>query len=145
MARIDWIEQRLQNWARWVLMQGSGVLGYAGVDLTDPTPGVHEPYADAPIPTNEIEASETNDLVQRLPGELRRTVVEWYAGRGGLKQKLVRLCCAESTLHARIERAQRMMADHLLAKQDARKREQQRVEGLVQSAKPNARGFYGAE
>ena len=33
MARIDWIEQRLQNWVRWKLALGGGALGYASVNL----------------------------------------------------------------------------------------------------------------
>jgi hypothetical protein len=142
MARIDWIEQRLQNWARWSLMRGSGVLGYSAVDLSNPTPGIRDPYAQAPIPTNEIEASETDDAVQRLPGELKITVIEAYVGTGGLRQKLARLCCAERTLHDRIDRAHRLLANHFLAQQDKAKAERERVEALQQSVKP---GFYGAQ
>jgi len=36
MARIDWVETRLQNWARWRLARGGdGQLGYAAVSLAD--------------------------------------------------------------------------------------------------------------
>lgn len=142
MARIDWIEQRLQNWARWSLMRGSGVLGYSAVDLSDPTPGIRDPYAQAPIPTNEIEASETDDAVQRLPGDLKRTVIEVYVGPGGLRQKLARLCCAERTLHDRVDRAHRLLADHFLAQQDRAKAERERVELLQRTAKKE---IYGAQ
>ena len=71
MARIDWIEDRLNNWARWKLTRGTGGLGYASVNLANPTLGVREPYAEAPIPTNAVEAGETDDAVNRLhPPEL---------------------------------------------------------------------------
>lgn len=135
MARIEWIEERLRNWARWRLMSGSGVLGFAGVNLEN-ADMPREPYADAPIPTNEIEASEMEDLVKRLPGELKATVEVWYVDGGKLAKKLAKLCCAESTLHGRIERAHRQLADHLLAKQDRQKAERERVQAQMHGARP---------
>lgn len=155
MARLEWIEQRLQNWARWRLSQGSGVLGYAGVDLTDPNACIRDPYADAPIPTNAIEASETEGIVQKLTGELRATVLVWYVGPDllgkstrrpllpNLANKLKALGCSESTLHARIARAHRVISNVLTDKQASARAERQRVEVLQRSA--GKREFYGPE
>ena len=144
MARIESIEHRLRNWARWRLSQGSGVLGYASVDLTHPIPSARDPYADAPVPTNEIEARQSDDLILKLPSQLRATVHVWYIGPdellprsakrrptlNNLANRLKVLGCAEATVHERIDRAHRMLADHLAAKEDQAKLEQARVKAL---------------
>ncbi len=131
MARIEWVEQRLQNWARWKLTRGGvGNLGYAAVNLAGANAG-RDGYVTATVPTNDCEASETDDAVMRLyPGELRITVIEYYCGRGGLREKLARLCCAEPPLHARLERAQRLLSAHFAAREDAARAERARVEAL---------------
>lgn len=129
MARIDWIEQRLQEWARWRLMPGSGMLGYAGVDLADADAG-RGGYVSVAIPTSDVQASEMDELVTRLPGELRATVLEVYVGRGGEREHLAKLCCTRSTMYQRIDRAHRLLADHLLAKQQRQQAERDRVETL---------------
>lgn len=136
MPRIDWVEQRLQNWARWVLMQGSGALGFARVNLED-ADMPREPWAEAPIPTNDVEASDTEEAVRKLnPPGLALTVREFYLGRGGIKDKCRRLCCGESTVYARIDQAHRQLADLLLADQQRRKSERARVEALQASVRP---------
>lgn len=135
MARIEWIEQRLHNWVRWKLLSGGGRLGYAAVNLAEA--GMpREPYADAPIPTSDIDASELDDAIERLPSELKATVHEVYLGRDTLREKMRRLCIAEPTLHKRIGQAHRLLADHLLAQQDKRKEERRRVEELISRGRP---------
>lgn len=138
MARVDWIERRLLNWARWKLNSGSGPLGYAGVDLSNPTPEVRDPYTEAPIPTLGVEASETDDAVQRLPSELKATVLEYYTGKGGLNDHLRRLVCAKATMYARLERADRLLAEHFNARDDKARSERKRLEALQATARPGA-------
>lgn len=137
MARIDWVEQRLLNWGRWLVMRGgSGSMGYASVALCDADAG-RDGYIGAAIPTIDVEASETDDAVRRLtPGGLALTVIEHYAGRGGIKDKCARLACAEPTYHRRIEQAHRQLADHFLAQQDKRRAERERVEALQGGVRP---------
>lgn len=135
MARIDWIEHRLLNWARWKLSYGGGALGYASVPLGVVTVGERSTADEAPIPINDIEAGETDDAVKRLPSELRATVVEYYTGRGGEQDHLRVLCCARATLHARVDRAHRLLADHFTARKDRAEEERKRVEALQQFSK----------
>lgn len=130
MARIDWIEHRLLNWARWRARSGRGALGYARVQLGVQAVVTRDPYADAPIPINDIEAGATDDAVQRLPSELKATVIEHYTGPGGELDHLRVLCCAKATMYARIERAHRLLADHFTAQKDRAAAERQRVEAL---------------
>lgn len=135
MARIDWIEQRLQNWVRWKLARGGGALGYASVNLEN-AEMPREPYADAPIPTSDIDGSELDDAIERLPAELKATLYAWYLSTLTLRERLRRLCIAESTLHHRVGKAHRLLADHFLARQDRQKAERARVEGLRDARRP---------
>ena len=136
-ARIEWIEMRLLNWARWKLSQGTGGLGYASVNLANPTPGVRDPYAEVPVPTNAIEAAATDDAVNRLhPGGLRLTVIEVYVGRGGIADKARRLCGGESTVYLRVAQAHAKLAEFFNAKEASARDERWRVEALQRTARP---------
>jgi hypothetical protein len=140
MARLEWIEERLQNWARWKLMRGGGELGYAAVDLLNPNAG-RDGYVQSAIPTSEVEAAETDGAISRLnPRGLALSVHEFYVGHGGIADKAGRLHCGVSTLHRRIDDAHRQLAEHFLAQQDRAKAERARVEALKAGA--NSRGFY---
>lgn len=135
MAKVKWIDERLANWARWKLNQGSGSMSRVNL-LTADMP--RDPYAEAPIPISDCEASDTDEAVMLLPGDLRMTVIEYYLGTGGLRDKLRRLVCSEPTLYARIGRAHRLLADHFTAKKDKAQAERARIETITASAT----GFY---
>jgi hypothetical protein len=139
MARIDWVEQRLQNWARWKLARGGdGELGYAAVNLHAADAG-RGGYVTASIPISDVEASDTDEAVGRLyPGGLRLTVLEVYVGRGGIRDKAMRLACSEATIHARVDQAHRQLADHFLAQADKRRRERERVEATIAAGRPGS-------
>lgn len=128
MARIDWVETRLLNWARWKAGGGSFSGDYAKVNWG--AEGVRGRYAEVQIPTNAIEAGDTDAAVQALPGELRATVTEFYVGEGGEAQHLQQLQCTRSTMHARIERAHRLLAERWNTQRAARDAERSRVESL---------------
>jgi hypothetical protein len=151
MARIDWVHTRLLNWQRWKLTQGSGVLGYSAMRWQEPL-RVLEPYAEAPVPTNAIEASETDDAVQRLPGVLLATVRVHYLGKidpgnkrernaAGERDQLHKLCIAKSTLHARIGMAHKLLAEHFNARRERAQRERARVEVAIAATRPAAGSF----
>jgi hypothetical protein len=150
MARIEWVHFRLLNWQRWSLTQGSGVLGYAAMNWAEPVK-VLEPYAEAPIPTDAIEASETDAAVWRLPGALKATIMVHYLGKleprnkreryaASERDQLDKLCIAKSTLHARIEQAHRLLAEHFNARRERAGRERERVEGAIAATRPMATG-----
>ena len=131
MARREWIEQRLRNWAAWKLGGGGGdVLGFSAVSLSDADAG-RSGYVTAAVPILSAEAAETDDALQRLqPRGLYLTVVEFYTGSGTVRDKAGRLACAEATLYRRIEQVHDQLAAHFLAQQDKRKAERARVEAL---------------
>lgn len=132
MAKIEEIERRLQNWSRWRLTRGAGPLGFAAVSLGDPTVGVRTPFEEAPIPTNAIEAGETDDAVRVLPSEIRRTVEVYYVEGRSERHRLALLCVGKATMHERIDRAHRLLSSNFAAKNDRAKQERTRVESLHQ-------------
>lgn len=131
MARIDWIEERLQNWARWRLARGgSGVMGYAAVNLVDSDAG-RSGYITAAVPISDAEAAATDEAVQRLsPRGLVLTVFEVYCGRDGLEDKARRLSCSVATVHRRVEQAHEQLREHFLAREDKARNERARVESV---------------
>lgn len=130
MARIEDIERRLLNWARWRVTEGGGSIGYASVRLSSDVLASGDRYREAVIPTSDCEAAETDGLVMKLTSELRATVENYYTGRGGEAECLKRLCIGRSTLHARIDRAHRALASMLADLQAQRLGERKRVEAL---------------
>jgi DNA-directed RNA polymerase specialized sigma24 family protein len=133
MARIEDIERRLLNWARWRIDRTSGVLGYAAAPLAERVDG--EGWdAHALIPTVDCEASDTEVAVQALEGRLKATVEMVYVQGGGMRRKAERLCCSEATVHARIDEAHRKLSNWFTDRQQQREAERERVQQLQRLA-----------
>lgn len=134
MAMIDWVDRRLNNWARWVVGGGATGLGYAAMQWgsvgSGGNPGAH-------IPTDAVEASETHDEVMRLPPELRRTMELRYLETENRAVLAAKLACAVATVDTRITRAHRMLADAFMAVEVQRRERRESVEQVVK----RARGF----
>ena len=112
MARIEWVKQRLSNWALWLERRDSGGLGFPSQSSfmrEATTPG----YREAIIPINDVDASVTNDGVQSLKlgrSHLYDCLQCIYVQDTGIRGAAVALCRAESTV-----KAQLCAADHALA------------------------------
>lgn len=136
MARIDWIEERLQNWALWKVARGAGEMGYAAADLGGANGG-RSGYVTAAVPILDAEAAATDEAVNRLsPGGLRLTVTAFYCAPGGHKDKAALLCCSVAAMYARVDQAHRQLADHFLVQQERQKTERARVEALQRGSFP---------
>ena len=144
MARVDWIEQQLQNWARWKCSAGLGALGFSRVDLEAAIGNDRPDEQEARIPTVDCDASAYDDAINRLPSELKATVYVVYLAPGGRKDHARRLACTSATIDARIWRAHRLLADHFMAQQDKQRRERARIDAAQLVAR-EVRGFtpYG--
>ena len=130
MARDEDMERRLQEWARWKLDANRSPLGFAGVDLAN-AELPRDPYgAQAPIPTNDLEAAETDKAVMALPHELVETVHLHYVGAGSQAKKAAKLGVTERSMRDRVERAHRMLSRHFAEKTEASRAERARVEQL---------------
>lgn len=112
MARIEWVRQRLENWALWHERGRGGGLGYAtqSVLLANPVDGdTHQAH----IPVDEIEAGETDEAVESLKlgyGHLHKTLQLFYLRGVGIKGTAAAMQRAESTIKAQLERADQLLA-----------------------------------
>lgn len=122
MARIEWVKQRLYNWALWVERGDAGTRGFYTSssftwDAVD-TSG----YRDVPIPVDEVEAGQTDQAVQALRADkahLFRTIEVIYIEGESIRRAAIELCCAESTVKARLEQVDHAIALWLRAKREA--------------------------
>ena len=155
MAMIDWIDRRLHNWARHHEGSLIGGLGYATVNLQ--AVGGSSGQCEVVIPTNQIEAEETEVAVRKLPRELQRTVELYYRRTASRKELASLLGCSLPTVDSRLSRAHRLLADMfneeeaaqariraelrdtslaaLEARQQAEQRARAAVDGLRQAAR----------
>lgn len=134
MARIDDIERRLLNWARWKSGAGSGGMGYAGVNMD--SGGGSDGYREAVIPTMDCEAEETDRAVMSLASELRASVELVYTGRGTRADMARRLCITEGMLYRRIGQAHARIQQWLADLAQVRRHQRGRIEALQKSARP---------
>ena len=141
MAKIEAIERRLENWARWKMRAG-GHLNYAGVNwetLGDGRSG----YREAVIPIDDCEAADTDAAIQLLPRHLQDTLTEHYTGEhADIPSQAKKLGCAVSTVHARIEDAHRRLSQHFHERAEAARREQERIAAIGGRPIKRKKEFY---
>jgi len=133
VARIESVEWRLLNWARW--KAGRSVRYAASNPLAAMT--ARSRWSEVPIPTSDCDASETDDAIDAvLTPDQRRTVYEVYVGTGTGNQALQRLGCSKSAMHDRISAAHRKLADYFAERAERAKTERERIEALQARARP---------
>lgn len=113
MARIEWIKQRLNNWALWKARESSGGLGFASqaAFLKDRVDGYREVNINATI--DSTDAGLTNEAIEALKPmrvHLYDTLHCIYLQDTGIKGAARRLGKAESTIKAQLDQA-----DHALS------------------------------
>ncbi len=119
MARIEWVKQRLDNWARWKEREASHGLGFYRQSPFLRMAVDGGGYRDLTIPVDDVEARGTDEAVQSLLAghpHLHRTLVLIYLEDAGIRVAAVRLACAESTVKARLEQADHAIATFLRLK-----------------------------
>lgn len=124
MARIEWVKQRLVVWAAWRSRRDSGGQGYptqaAFTKLVVDSSGYREAWVNS---VDDTEAALTDQAVQSLRGDkphLHRTVELIYLEDTGIRRAAAALCCAESTVKARLEQIDHEVATWLRNRQQAR-------------------------
>lgn len=108
MARIDYVDQRLRNWALWMVREGGVGGGYpskvAFLSMRVDCDG----SGGSRIPHDAADAERTNKAVESLRFAHHRewavVMAEYVHGRGP-KQSAQELCCAVSTVVAAMDRA----------------------------------------
>jgi hypothetical protein len=136
VARDEDIERRLQNWARMRLGETRSPLGYAQAQLgavrVDGGSGWDTPV---PIPTNEVEAADTDQAVKALDSRLRRTVEVVYLEPGGIRRKAQQLACSEATVHQRVGEAHHAIQRWLADLATTRRQQRERMAALQRAGK----------
>lgn len=112
MARIEWVKQRLENWARWSAQREAGGLGFpkqsAFVRLA-----AHGTRAEAVIPIDNVEASITDDAIQALRlshSHLHLTLTCVYLMGRSQQETANHLGVVRSTVIAHLARADAQLA-----------------------------------
>lgn len=82
MAKIEWVEQHLENWARWSAERADGALGFPRASAFTRAPGAPR-HAESrnSIPVNGLDAATTERAVQALrfvKGSLHAVVIQHY-------------------------------------------------------------------
>lgn len=117
MARIEWVKQRLEAWARWSTAPDSGGLGYpSAAAFTRVTP---RSTAAGFLPVSDADAMETERAVQSmLPHhiDLWHTLQAYYIKGYDIARCARVLTLAESSVKARLGRADAVLADWFAAK-----------------------------
>lgn len=133
MARDEEIQRRLLSWGRWRAGMRTGGMGYAALDLTSWT-GSGDRYRESTIPAMDAEAAQTDQAVQALPSELRRTCEVVYLEGGTVEKKAARLACNPRTVYARLDRIHVAVRLWLVERHRAAQEERRRVEALQRTA-----------
>lgn len=110
MARIEWVEQRLDAWALWIIRGrrcGGGSVHPMWRDAPPDPNEIHE----ARVPVDEEECWLTDRQVRALPDPLAETVGAYYL-HGSIYAR-DRLKISSSLLSQRIQDAHRRLAEAL--------------------------------
>lgn len=137
MARIEWVRQRLENWALWHERRHSAGLGYASssVFLAERV----DQSRDVWVPVDEIEASETDQAVEALKlgyGHLHRTLQLIYLRGVGIKAAALTMRRAESTIHAQLARADLLLALWFADRKRQREAAARELQAKLDAARP---------
>ncbi len=101
---IESMHARLQRWAAWAARHGlTRGLWYARCRLDG---GVSPVAIEAAV---ELELSDTDRAITRLPDDLGTAIKIFYLGRGTVEQRARDCGCHRITLYARVARAQRRL------------------------------------
>lgn len=112
MARIKWVQQRLENWGMWASRGGMGSSGFASVSVlagwVESDAWARNRCGGSVIPVSEAEALETDRAIASFKDTRRplaKALVLVYVMDFGVVEAAYRERVAESTMHARLSQA----------------------------------------
>lgn len=112
MARIEWVKNRLENWALWAAREQGGGLGFASQSVLlreDSGNAEHK----ARVPIDEVEASVTDQAVSSLLAthrDFHATLVAHYIQSRSAIGVAEQLGVGVATVYARLASADRLLA-----------------------------------
>ncbi len=122
MARIEWVKQRLDNWARWASQRESGALGYPKqAAFARLAPGGTS--MGAAVPVDSLDASITDDAVQSFRWthpHIHLTLRCHYIDGFEIRRVALKMSRAESTIKAHLDQADHLIAAWFRARDEVR-------------------------
>lgn len=138
MARIEWVQQRLENWALWHERNAGGGLGFAKqssfLNEVDSSR-----YRESHVPVDEVEAGVTHEGVEALKPDhehLHRTLQLVYLAGAGINDTARALQRSESTVHAHLGQADAHLAQWFTDRKRAQEARRKLLEGARKSFTP---------
>jgi DNA-directed RNA polymerase specialized sigma24 family protein len=127
MARLEWVKQRLENWALWKERGDRHGLGFPSQSaFMRESVDCSRSFEAALMSTvDEIEASKTDEAVESLLGSkphLYRTLTLIYLHGMSIRQTAEEMFKAESTVKANLAHADHAIAAFLQAKREEAER-----------------------
>lgn len=117
MARIKWVQQRLENWGMWASRGGAGSGGYASQSIlagwVESDAWARNRCGGSVIPVCEAEALETDRAIASFKDTRRalaRALVLVYVQDFGVVEAAFREHVAVSSMHARLSQADAAIA-----------------------------------
>ncbi len=139
MARIEWVKQRLENWALWKAREQGGGLGFSST-----TSFLHDVdssrYRESRVPVDEAEAWVTDLGVEAFKlgrGHLYETLRLIYLEGCGIREAARAMQRAESTIKAHLDQADNALALWF----NERKRHQAEERAAREQAQAQARAY----
>lgn len=120
MARIKWVQQRLENWAAWSRTRDSGALGYPSASpfaRMAPGSGVRT----SAVPVDSLDASLTDQAVQSMRfthAHLWLTLKAHYVEGFEIYRVAIKLSVSDRTIKARLEAADMRIAEWFRAREE---------------------------
>ncbi len=112
MARIKWVQQRLENWGMWASRGGAGSGGYASQSIlagwVESDAWARNRCGASVIPVSEAQALETDRAISSFKDTRRalaRSLVLVYVMDFGVLEAAHRERVSASTMHARLAQA----------------------------------------
>lgn len=130
MARIEWVKQRLDNWALWKEREQRGGLGFYTSSSFTWTMVDTSGYRELMSTVDDLEAQETDNAVQALLADhpqLHRTLVLIYLEDTGIRNAALKMAKAESTIKANLDKADHTIAAWLRLRAQAKEEAQARA------------------
>lgn len=109
MARIDWVDQRLREWATWLVVgDGSGYSSKCTLhpEWSPPTPGTTPTMKVAPA----SHAARTHRAVVQMSERMQQTLKLRYCTQMSLQDQADMLGCQVATLESRLWQAHKLLA-----------------------------------
>lgn len=136
MARIKWVQQRLENWGMWASRGGAGSGGFASASVlagwVESDAWARNRCGGSVIPVSESDALETDRAIASFK-DTRRPLAEAlvlvYVYDFGVLEAAYRARVAESTMHARLSQADQAVAMWLEDRQAEAQRKRETMRG----------------